>query len=316
MSCNLNLIFVLRYFNLIIFILFANPVFCQQPGTRPVINIISPSAADSLNNSGIAQLRAEIVSSSALQSFRIINNDNVVLSGTGSKAERKDPVTYVIGSFVTLQNGINTIYVEAKNPQGTVISEKIRIRCLVEPAITWILPASPTSDQQSGKLTIKAEIKTLYDLQSIRTNFNGIELTEIIEVMQHPDADTYIFEKNIELTAGKNSIYISAGNSKGVTNSSTRTVYLGDVPVITFLSPAAGDSINETGIATVRSDIISNTPVLNYRIFHNGKIVSSESVAKPENKDGTTYIVGSFVRLQNGSNTIYIEATNEVGPAI
>ena len=123
--------------SLILIILHALPLKGQQIGSAPVITLTSPSVMDSLNNSGLALVKAEIFSKSSLQTVRIfINNGTNVVSETGIKPKQKDSVTYIIESLVALNGGLNIIYLEAKKYIGTTISEKRIITSQLEPFVT------------------------------------------------------------------------------------------------------------------------------------------------------------------------------------
>ena len=283
-------------------------------GSSPVITLVSPSFKDSINIKGLTLVRAEIISYTALKTFRIFHNEEIVGSETGMKAEQKDSITYIIESLIPLNKGQNIIYVEAINPIGSASSEKRNITCQLESFVAWLLPASVNSTTKSGMLTIKAEIKTDYDLKKVSINLNGTELAEEKGGITPLNDNAYSFERNIQLNPGKNSIYISTSNAKGVTNSTTRVVtyFHGSVPVITLVSPSAIDSLNNSGIILISAEIVSKTELQTVRIFHNR---ISETIKKLEQKDSITYLFKSLVPLQAGINTILVEAKNYIGTA-
>ncbi len=304
---------IIRFYSLIFVILLAYPLAGQQTGSKPVITLVSPSPTDSLNNSGVTLVSAEIVSYSALQTFRIIHNGTTVVNETGMKPEKKDDHTFVIGSHVPLKKGLNTVYVEAKNPAGTTISESRIINSHLEPFITWLSPVSDNANIESGVVNIKVEIRTGYVLQNLIANINGTESVNEIKGIKTLDNNVYAFEKAIQLKPGKNSIYLSADNGKGVTRSVIRNMNFGIPPVITLVSPSFADSINNSGLALVKAEIVSNCPLQTFRIIHNGVTVVNETGMKPEQKDNATYVIGSNVPLIKGLNTVYIEAKNALG---
>ena len=283
----------------------------------PVITLVSPSATDSLINSDIVLTKAEIVSRVPLQTFRIYCNRLIVDSENTTKPEQKDSITYIVKSRVPLKAGLNTIYVEAKNNIGTASSQKRNIICQPEPIVKWLLPASVSSNVESGILNVKAEIKSGFDIHKVSLNLNGAVLASEKVGTTKLNSDTYILERTIQLEHGKNNIFIGASNNKGETRSTTRIVnYLsGSPPVITLVSPSTTDSLNNSGIVLTNAEIVSRVPLQTFRIFCNRLIVDSENTTKPEQKDSITYIVKSRVPLQAGTNIIYVDAKNIIGTA-
>jgi len=313
MNTKVSFTVLIRFYSLIFAVLLAYPLLGQQAVSPPVITLISPSVTDSLNNSGVVTVSAEIVTVSPLQTFRIIHNSGTVVNETGMKPEKKDDNTYVISSFVPLRKGLNTISVEAKNSAGIAYSVTRNINSHLEPFITWFNPSSDNTDIESGIVNIRVEIKTGYPLQNLSVNVNGAESArETAGVIAQGD-NTYHFEKRIQLKAGKNTIYLSADNGKGVTRSIPRIINFGVPPAITLTNPLAADSINNSGLALVIAEIVSSTPLQTYRIFHNGIPVADESILIPEKKDGSTYVIGSNVPLKKGLNTVYVESKNALG---
>jgi hypothetical protein len=303
---------VFRYFTLILISLAVCPLLGQQAVSVPVITLISPSAADSLNNSGRILVKAEILSNTPLQTFRIMLNETPFVNEADLKPVQKDKNTFIIESLVPLKGGLNTIYVEAKNALGTVRSGKINIISQNEPIVTWLLPLTASSTIESGIINIKAEIKTLLDLKNVQLYLNGTALEskqgEIIRVN-----DKYVYERTIELKSGRNLLYISAVNSGGKTRSATRIINLGSAPVITIITPSQADSLNNSGRILVKAEIISRSPLQTFSILHNDQVFVDETEMRPQQKDNNTYIIESLLPLKGGLNTVYIEAKNSLG---
>jgi len=286
-------------------------------GSAPVITMTSPSASDSLNNSGLKLVSAKIISKIALQSVRIFSNDIIVVDEGILKPVRKDSITYIIESLVPLKRGLNNIFVEAKNIIGSARSETRSVNCQPEPFVSWVTPSTVISSSESGMLTVKAEVKTDFDLQYLKINLNGTELTGEKGVITRLNDNTYSFENTIRLNSDKNSIILIAGNIKGTANSTTRFVGYshGSPPVIKLVSPSSVDSLNNSGIILISAEVVSNIELQTIRIFHNRTIVVSETAKKLGKKDSITYIFESLVPLQAGINTILVEAKNNIGTA-
>jgi DNA-binding protein len=304
---------IIRYFSLIFISLIVYPLTGQQVGPVPFITLVSPSAIDSLNNSGKIQVRAEIVSRTTLQEYRIMLNESIYVNEAIFKPKQKDSITYVIESFVPLKEGKNLIYAEAKNTAGTARSRTQYVINQIEPFVNWLLPVSVNSSTESATVNVKAEIKTILDLQRLRINLNGTNSTDEKSAATRRNDETYIFEKTIRLKPGKNTILISAGNAKGENKSSTRVITFGQVPVISLVSPSTTDSLNNSDRIQVRAEIISSTPLQTYRIMLNDKVFADETMFKPNQKDSITYVIETLVPVNEGSNSIFVEAKNALG---
>ena len=305
---------LIRCFSLIFIIHSAYPVYGQQIVPDQVIDLISPSLKDSLNNKGLILVKAEIVSHTALKTFKIFNNEVVAGSEESIKVVKKDSNTYIMESLIPLVRGQNIIYVYAKNSFGSVNSEKRKIISQPEPFIRWLLPGSVNSVTESGTVTIKAELKTEYDLKNAGINVNGTELTLNKEDIGPQSDDTYILERSVQVRPGKNSISVTASNIRGITNSTIRYISF-SLPIITLVSPSSQDSLNNKGITLIRAEIVSRTALKSIRIFDNEVVVGNEAGIKPAVKDSITCIIEGFIPLVKGQNIIYIEAKNSIGTA-
>ena len=309
---------IICYVSLFLFIISSGSLKGQQLDSPPVITLINPSSSDSLNNSGLSLVKAEIVSYSPLSSISIISNETKVANETGLKPQKKDNNTYTIESLVPLQKGLNIIYIKAKNSKGISSSQKRNVYCHAEPFVTWILPSSGISTSYSDLFTVKAEIRSDLELKNISLNINGTNYPQEAEGLSHPNNNTWIFEKKIQLKTGKNSIYISSNNIKGTTNSTIRVINNSTgSPIITLISPDIIDSLNNSGLGLVRAQIISKSDLQTISIFNsNDKAGINETTINPAKKDSTTYNVESLIPLYAGINTIYVEAKNPAGASV
>lgn len=287
-------------------------------GSKPVINIISPSDIDTVDVSGNILVKAEIKSYSELQTCRLYQNGSVIFDGTAAMPEHVDSITYTYEKRLKLQNGLNNIYLEARNTEGTGSSEKRNINYRFVPIIKWILPSSVNSDINSGFINIKAEIKSSFELQSAMININGNILANKNGEITRINDETYLLERTIQLSGGKNNVFITAGSAKGVTHSAPRVIkcLIGSVPVITLFSPSGTDTLNFSGNLPVKAEIVSQIGLQTIRVLHNSKVIEGEPLIKTVQKDSITYIIETLVPLLVGSNTIYIEARNAIGTSI
>jgi len=127
--------------------------------------------------------------------------------------EKKDSVTYVIGSNVPLRKGVNTIYIEAKNALGTSYSRRQIVQSQSEPFITWLSPAASSSVAESGTVKLSAEIRSFLDLQAVRLNLNGNIISPEEGEMKKTGDGIYLFERNLhDVLALKNTVILTASN--------------------------------------------------------------------------------------------------------
>ena len=141
---------LIRFSVLITVILFTISSKGQQTGSAPTINIISPTAGDSLNNSGLIILKAEITTASPIKTYRIFNGREAVKSETGKNLKIKDGTTYIIETNLQLTKGENIIYLEVKNDFSTTVSSKYQILSQNEPFIKWVMPSGSTTNVKSA----------------------------------------------------------------------------------------------------------------------------------------------------------------------
>jgi Caspase domain len=304
------------FFSLILILLLTQPVSGQQNSSVPTIKLISPSIADSLNNSGLVTLSAEITTSAPLISFIVYNNEKIAGTEATIKPQKKENNKYVFESFIPINSGLNTLYLEAKNAYGTGISEKRVIRSQSEPFISWTSPVSPSTIVESAEMKIKAEIRSDLDPQNVIITFNGKALAIDKSELVHIDNNTYSLEKTLQLNQGKNNLFISAENIKGKTKSALRIINFGSGPVITLVSPSPSDTLNNSGLATLRAEIKSSGPLISFRVYCNDAVAINESTAKPQQTENNKYLIECFLPLKAGLNTIYVEAKNSLGTTV
>jgi len=213
-----------------IFISAGNSKGIGTSGTRfagyllPVIKVINPSPADSIVTSGSILLKAEVTSRTDLQTARIFLNGSLLTGEPSKKPERKDSITYLVERHIQLQTGSNTIFFEAKNNLGTTGSDKYNIIWQVEPFIAWISPAVDKTASASDMVEIKAGIKSKFDLQSVRIFINDTLLPDENGLIKRIDNDNYTYERIVRINPGENTIYLDAGNAKGIGYSSRMKV--------------------------------------------------------------------------------------------
>ena len=282
-------------------------------GITPLIKVFSPAPEDTISVSGQLLVKAEITSKFPIQTFRITDNNDIASDQTMTRAKQVDSITYIVESIVVLKSGMNKILVEASNYKGNSRSETYFVNNHPQPFILWVSPADLNTEVNNGTTSIKAEIKSAYEITEASLNINGSS-TSCLNDLKKAENNTFTLEKNIIFDREKNSIEITASNKSGPNKSSIRFIKVGGVtPEISLISPAFTDTITNSGVITVKAKIISKSPIVSFRIYDNEKIVSDEKMTKLRQADSVTYFIESFANLRLGSNKIYAEVTNSKG---
>jgi hypothetical protein len=287
----------------------------QDSGSFPVISLISPGLKDSFNNTGRILVRAEIKSTLPLKKFTIFHNDEVAGDERNLKTSRSDSITYILETQISLQEGLNVVYVEARNTVGKASSEKRNVDYRLKPFINWVIPGSENSETKSEILQVRAKIFSGFPLKQLSISINNADQPVDIGSMVHQDEKNSYFETTARLKPGRNNIVITASNLQGITRSTTRQVTFiqGEAPVISLISPSESDSVNSSGRILVKASIVSESEVKSLRIFNNDRITGNEQEVKPVRQDSMTYIVETFIPLVRGRNEIYLDAKNTIG---
>jgi hypothetical protein len=284
-------------------------------GSMPEIKLLSPLSKDSLNITGKILVRTEIITRSPLQTFDLMVNGKAQIITNIEWPVKKDSITYQFEKRVDLQNGLNTFSIQAGNQIGIASSGVRSILFSKEPVIRWVSPSAVNNFTDRQVFTLKAEIGTPFELQNALVNFNGILLPQDKADIKRISEGTYLFEKQISLSPGKNSVYIQTANSKGIASSSSRFIgYL--MPVIRITDPAYNDSIVATGTVMLKAEIKSYTPLQSVRLFFNGRLQTGEQAKQPELTDSVTYKLENRLQLQSGTNIFYLEAKNSLGTSV
>jgi hypothetical protein len=284
-------------------------------GSAPVITVVSPSITDSLNNSGIILLSAEVTSNIELQTIRIFRNRAIVVSSIGKQIEQKDSVTYILKTLVPLQAGLNTILVEAKNNIGTANSEKRNIVCQLEPIVKWITPLTVSSTMETEMVNIKVEIKSTLDLLTTIINLNGTLLAKGDKVPTRLNNDTYIFEGAVPLTAGSNSLIFVAANAKGsgYSNKINITYLPGTRSEINWTMLLGNNSETYNPELPVSATIKTSSLIKSAQLFLNGTEIGPGDKSKITQKKPQEYVFENMLTLKPGLNTIDLVAITENG---
>jgi hypothetical protein len=195
----------------------------------PAIIWISPSRPNTeLNNQYQARIKATIKSFELPQSVLVYLN-GAATEEFGIKLTAGTMDEYMIDKAIELQPGDNSIYIVASNSLG---SNKSELRNLNNPPdnpplISWTTPTDLNSSINTENFTIEVCIKSASDLKSAKLMVNGeVLLTDKVFKRSALDQCNYVWQKEVILREGDNSVYVIAENTAGSLTSEKRVIKL------------------------------------------------------------------------------------------
>ncbi len=262
------------------------------PCSLPTVTFISPVNGISQNSQETVKVQLSNIQNRNQIQLRL--NGVLVPTGNFNLAAQTFEAT------VSLQNGENTILITAVNDCGTV-SQSINtlFSPCVPPAITMILPNQTMTTQAST--VIKASLLNVANRNQITVTINGVVYTG-----GNFNALTRIYQANVSLNAGTNTIEIRATNSCGNDLKRLNIQYKPcNSPVISIISPTENTTTNASISLNVSLQNVSN--VSEIQATNNGQSISN-GMYSPNTKRYEATVPLSF-----GLNTIVIVATNSCG---
>ncbi len=273
-------------------------------------NTINATATDRAGNSGAASITVTLDSIAPAapiitQPASPTNNQNITVSGTAEAgasikiylASGQGTASLIgtatadgQGSFtlpnVTLTEGGNSITATATDTAGNTGASSTAVTVLLDtkaPVITVLAP-----ENNSFSLTQDITLSGTLD-EAATLLINGAAATVNNNVFSHP----------VTLSAGANTITLSATDPAGNTSSVPWTVNLDQTPpVVTITAPVNGS------IVTTPSITVTGTA--------NKQLVSATINSSPANVSGSTFSLAN-VALAEGGNTITVEAFDRAG---
>ncbi len=262
------------------------------PCSLPTVTFISPINGNSLNAQTLVKVKLT----------NITNKNQIHLSVNGAAIQSGtfDVNTQVFQSRITLNNGTNTILVTATNDCGT-ISQSVNtiFSPCVSPEVSILLPNQSMSTDNNA--IIKASILNIANRNQIVVTINGVVYT----------GGTYspltkIYQTNIVLNPGLNSIQIKATNDCGNDVKNYTIQYKPCYePIVNILSPLENSTTESTVLLNFALQNISSISQIQATI--NGNIITGG------NYSPATKRYEAVVNLNEGLNHIVIVATNSCG---
>jgi len=198
-------------------------ILAKRPGDVPLITWLSPNEKTLSLEANTVNIKACVSSKIQVKSVDIYVNENL-MRGFVKVGGNDVNCAVTVDKRISLQEGLNTIYMVAGNENGSSTSEIKTInvdRIDEKPVISWISPSILESTQETSNLKIKAIVRSPIALQSVNVFINGNLMTGYSEINNSDKGGIATVDKEIILVEGENNINIVASNKKGSVISQT-----------------------------------------------------------------------------------------------
>lgn len=269
----------------------------------PVITIINPSNCSSVVTSSAFNFKATI--SNVVSKSNIIVKVNNTLTGNFSF----NSATGQLDLPMSLNQGNNSVNIYAANNFGKVskdcsINFTLPKQTGALPIITYINPLQPGFVSTNISYTVKAQVLNVVDKNSVSVYFNEMSVPFTYNLVTKEVA----FSAN--LSAGKNTISITANNAFGEDTKVTDVMYqtpieIKNPPVVTITNPSSGDLISFNSNYVFKANITNTQNSNGLVVKFNGNTITNFTY------DGVN--LSYPATLISGKNTIEVTATNKDG---
>ncbi len=268
-----------------------------RPCTAPEVTMVSPAASTSTSNP-TTQVSALVTNVSSANQIILTVNGMVVSGGTYNSA------TKLFTKSIALAQGVNTITVKATNDCG---QDQQSVTAAYTPClgaeITMIAPSTVSSTVENSSYNIQATIQNVTSSNQIQVTLNGSSVGG-----GTLNASTSLFQKNITLSQGTNTITITANNDCGAESETFVILYEPClVPIVTMLQPVGAVISTDQQNLTVKAKI-ENVQLANQIVLKVNGVVVPGGLFNP-----STMLFENTISLTEGVNTINIMARTNCG---
>ena len=256
----------------------------------PQLQLINPSASGSTVSTSAINIKVNATGFMNRNEFTILHNGVQILNYSMNNNMLDIPLQ--------LSLGLNTITINGTNLCGSdATSFTVTYQNCVAPIISLITPANNISTTITGAYRCRMKVENSQQ-NNIKVMLNNQQINNFTY-----NAATKIVEASLTLTAGANTIVISASNPCGT---DVETVYINNE---NCKSPTV--VINGTNNATVVNSSYTWTAQIQNIANAQGLLVSQNG--NPINFDYSNGVVTCFSTLQLGNNTFLVSAANGCG---
>jgi large repetitive protein len=269
----------------------------KQPITicdKPEINFVVPSSSPFNTEDQVINLKAII--------HHVSSANDIVLKVNGQSVGNFlfNATSHELTRQINLNEGNNVIEIEATNSCGkseknTIVIYTPATAPCIEPAVALVSPIQTNFTTQDESLTITAAVSNIIAASQILLKVNGI--TKQFSY----DAAAHTISATIPLNLGGNNITIQATNDCGLDR---LTLHVVREQCQTPIIQISGVPVNTEGQTISISGTIANASVITLTVNGQQKNFVYDPVSDAFN---------ATVNLNEGNNTIVVQATNNCG---
>ncbi|MDX2359452.1 MAG: hypothetical protein QNK23_01505 [Crocinitomicaceae bacterium] len=263
------------------------------PCLPPSVIFIAPTGNYSTQNPNYT-IKTKVLNVANVNEITLKVN-NVTISGGSYNAS-----TQIYEHAITLNEGANTVSVEAANQCGnneqSVIITK---RPCLSPTISVIQPTATST--QDNTIMVKVTILNITSASQVSMKVNGVTV-----VGGTYNVNTHLFQKNITLQEGTNTIALNATNECKTAKKLIKIDYLPClIPDVSMISPSIVEV--STGQYTIEASITNITGVNQTQLLVNGTVDGGATYS------AITSIYTNNISLNQGTNVVNLIVTNSCG---
>ena len=270
------------------------------PVQLPDVIITSPSSNPFTTTSSAVGISATISNVSSRNDVQVQVNGQVYTAFTF------DGFNLSINNL-SLDPGSTTVIIQGSNSAGTDMETQVIIhtpQTQQPPLITFVDPVSSPYTVSDPTLNFTTNILNISGASQISYQINGVQSSNF------SFTGTTFRSNGIQLNEGPNYLVITAFNSAGQDTKTMVVNYEKIVPqpVITMIEPGSNPYTNTSDLMDIQADILHVNNRSQISCTFNGISIQSFTF------NGTSFEMKN-VRLDQGSNTLVITATNTAGVA-
>ncbi len=268
----------------------------------PVVNITEPAGSRVESRFSPARVSAQIRNVSSRSDISVTHNGRLVQNFDFNASQNTLAVT------ISLENGANTVVVNARNRAGdardevTILYQDAPPAPRYPPAVRITEPARNTATTTQASVRIEAIIDNVSNRNDITFTVNGSRRTNF-----NFDSRTGRFDANISLITGNNDVEIRASNPDGQDRQSVSIRRIQEQvnplrpPAVRITNPRDNSETTEVSVE-IRANIDNVNSNRDIAMFVNGRNASNFSFSRGQ--------LTARINLETGNNTVRIRATN------
>ena len=258
---------------------------------KPDVDITTPNNNATTSNKN-ASVKAKVKEVSGKEEIKLTLNGNNISNFSYNRLTRE------LSANVTLKSGSNTIKVVATNDGGTDSDQvKVTLNTVSKPVVRITTPKNNSSTNKKV-VGLKSTVSNVSKKSDVKVTLNG----KNISTFNYSNGNV---TATLTLKSGKNTIKVKGTNSAGSDEERSIVTYSAQAPKITIITPKG--SVAKKPKVSLQAKVEHIKSKSDIKMTVNGKSYTAFSYA------ASTKMLTTSLTLKDGTNTIVIVATNEVG---